>query len=275
MLEQVSPITVLASRHGTARAAAVVFPLDTRVIRRRDAVGAEVATTARLLHLLPICPAAVLMVSPGVGITDVLDEMIRVSCGMLESDADATLTVGVACPRPVPPGTAGGMAMYNVGLDALPEAILESVAVGRRCGHVTDGGAVVLLLQRFAAPTASALVHVQPDRAQPVRIDGRWGLIEAEPLEVSSDTFEVLVEDEVRERLGAKPTASVTAPGGTRTVSLPESLHHRHSLSRQAVRQLASMARASATAVGRALSLDVAMFDDEPVVLRCRPTVWT
>jgi hypothetical protein len=266
---------LLAGRHGTVRAGAVVFPLDTRAIRRGAAVGAEVATTARLLHLLPISPTAVLMVSPGVGVNDLLDEMINVSCGMLDARADATLTVGVACPRPVQPGTAGGMSMYNVGVEALPEAILESVAVGRRCGLVTDGGACVLLLQRFAAPTASALVYVQPDRAQPVRIDGRWGLIEAEPTELSSDTFEVPAEDEVRERLGAKPTASVTAPGGTRTVSLPESWHHRHSLSRQAVHRLATMARESATAAGRALSLDVAMFDDEPVVLRCRPCMWT
>jgi hypothetical protein len=278
---------VLAGRNDDRPAAlrpgAIVFPLDSRASRRGAAVGAEVTTTATLLPLLPTCPTAVVVVSPHVAMSEMIDEIIHVSYRMLNldaaSDASPTLTVGVACPRPVQPGTAGGMSMYNQHIDALPEAILESVAVARRCGVVTEVGACVLLLQRFAAPTASALVHVLPDPARPVRIDGRWGLIEADPIELSSDTFEVPAEGgsaaEIREQLGSKPTASVTAPGGTRTVSLPASLRHRNSLSRPAVQRLAAMARAAADAVGHPLSLDVAMFDEDPVVLRCRPCVWT
>ncbi|MFL6141121.1 MAG: hypothetical protein ACJ72N_04490 [Labedaea sp.] len=274
-----SEVTVLTGRNeeqpAALRTGAVIFPLDRRAARRGATVGAEVAMTARLLDILPVGPTVVIVVSPVVAIDPLVGEVVNAACRMLGPDAGptATLTVGVACPHPVPPGSAGGTSMYNQHLDALPEAVLESIAVARRCGVTTDAGACVLLMQRFAPPTASAVVYASPDRTRPVRIDGRWGLTEANPTDAASDTFLVPADATagMQERLAWKPTASLTAPGGTRTVRLPVSWRYRYSLSRNTVRQLAGLAREAAAAVGRPLSLDVAMFADAPVVLRCRP----
>jgi hypothetical protein len=75
----------------------------------------------------------------------------------------------------------------------------------------------------------------------------------------------------VTEKLAWKPTANVTAHGGTRTVNLSERCRYQSSLSRGTVLRLAALARNAAVAAGRPLTLDVAMLNDRPVVLRCRP----
>jgi len=159
--------------------------------------------------------------------------------------------------------------MYNQHVDALPEALVEAIAAARRCGLVTPTGNCVLLLQRFVPPTASAVVHVSPDRAVPVLIDGRWGLTEDRS---AADTFEVPADGTVRQSLAWKPTASLAAGGGTHTVPLPTSWRNRYSINRGTVRQLAAMSRDAAVSVGRSLSLDIALEGRGPVVLRCRPS---
>ncbi|HEY0453997.1 hypothetical protein [Actinophytocola sp.] len=269
-------ISVLASalpdRDGPAlRLGARVFPLRRWMARRHAVVGAEVAVTASLLDQLPTGPTVVIVVAPEVAADTVVDQLLPAAHGMLDGAPGGALTLGVASPEAVRTGkTAGKLAMYNQHLDALPEALVEAVVAGRRCGLVTAHGNCVLLLQHFVPATASAVVHVSPTRQRPVRIDGRWGLTEASS---PADTFEVPADGTtISEKLAWKPTAHVVAHGGTHTVSLPVSWRYRYSLGRGTVRQLATLSRNAAAIAGRPLSLDVALGTQGPVVLRCRPT---
>jgi hypothetical protein len=264
-----SDISVLAGRdgHGSLRLGARVFPLSRWMARRHAMVGAEVAVTATLLDQLPTSPAVVIVVAPGVAADTVVDQLLPAAHGMLATPG--ALTLGIASPDPVRSATAGTLAMYNQHLDALPEALVEAVAAGRRCGLVTAHGNCVLLLQPFVPATASAVVHASPDRRVPVRIDGRWGLTEATS---PADTFEVPADGStIRETLVCKPDAHVVAPGGTRSVSVPVSWRYRYSLGRATVRQLAALCRDAAVTAGRPLTLDIALAAQAPVVLRCRP----
>jgi hypothetical protein len=267
----VSGVAVLAGRDddrpGALRPGPMIFPLDRRVAPRSAVVGLEVATTARLVELLSLPPTVAVAVPSDVDLEGVVDQVRDVACALL-GVAGEVLTVGVACPGPVPPGTAGELCLYNVPVDALPEALVESAAAAHRANLVTLHGNLVLLVQRFAPPSASAVVHVSADRRQPVRISGRWGLTEdGQP----ADQFEVAEDGTVRERLASKPTAQVTATGGTRTVNLSASCADERSLPEEAVLELAACARAAAHATGSPLALDVAMYDGTPLVLRCRP----
>jgi hypothetical protein len=272
--ERDSEVTVLAAPAGAQagmRLGARIFPLERWMARRRAVVGAEVAVTASLLDQLPTSPAIVVVVAPGVAPQSVVDQLWPPVRGMLDLDGrdDRAVTVGVACPAPVAPGSAGGLSMYNQHAGALPEALVEAIAAGRRCGLTTPNGNCVLLLQRFVPPTASGVVRVSPDRAVPVLIDGRWGLTEDQS---AADSFEVPADGTVRRSLAWKPTASLSAGGGTHTVPLPASWRNRYSINRSTVRQLAAMSRNAAVAVGNSLSLDVALEGRGPVVLRCRPS---
>ena len=273
-----SEISVLAGALGDGpalRLGARVFPLGRWMARRHATVGAEVAVTASLLGQLPIDPTVVLVVAPDVPASAVVEQLLAAAHGMLtELDTPAgslagSLTLGVASPEPVRSGTAGRLAMYNQHLDALPEALVESVAAARRCGLVTAQGNCVLLLQHFVPTTASAVVYASPARDRPVCVDGRWGLTE---MSSPADTFEVPVDGAISEKLAWKPTAHMRAPGGTHTVSLPANWCSRYSIGRGTVRQLAAMSRDAAVTAGRPLSLDFALSGRGPVVLRCRPT---
>lgn len=270
-----SGVAVLAGRddeNPTAlRVGPTVLPLDRRVARRTAVVGLEVAVTGSLVDLLPTPPTAVVVVPSDVDFGPVVDTVQHVACALLELSDDALLTVGLACPTPVPPGTAGDLCLYNLHPDALTEALVESVAAARRANLTTVHGNCVLLVQRFAPAKASAVVLASPDRRQPVRIAGRWGLTEGS---MPADHFEVDSDGRgVRETLACKPTANVTAHGGTHTVDLETPCQYQSSLSRASVLSIAAQARAAAVASGYPLSLDVAMYADTPVVLRCRPSL--
>jgi hypothetical protein len=271
--QEASVISVLAGAPGerdgpSLRLGARVFPLGRWMARRHATLGAEVAVTASLLGQLPIDPTAVLVVAQDVPASAVVDQLLAAAAGMLTGQDDA-LTLGVASPEPVRAGTAGKLVMYNQHLDALPEALVESVAAARRCGLVTAQGNCVLLLQHFVPTTASAVVHASPARDRPVSVDGRWGHTE---MSSPADTFEVPVDGAISEKLAWKPTAHMRAPGGTHTVSLPMNWCSRYSIGRGTVRQLAAMSRDAAVTAGRSLSLDFALSGRGPVVLRCRPT---
>jgi hypothetical protein len=110
------------------------------------------------------------------------------------------------------------------------------------------------------------MVRVSPDHREPVRVEGRWGLPEAS---APADVFEVSEDGAIAATLARKPDAQVAARGGTRTVRLPESRHLRSSLDDTTVGGLAALARAAAATAGQALSLDVVLGGQEPVVLRC------
>lgn len=272
--DQGSDISVLAAGQDDEtgmRLGARVFPLQRWMSRRVGVVGTEVAVTAALADLLPTSQTIVVVVAPDVEMASVVEPTLLAVAGMLDlHPSDTPVTVGVASPAPVRPGSAGSLSMYNQHLDALPEALVEAVAAGRRCGLVTTQGNTVLLLQRFVTATASAVVHVSPDRSVPVRIDGRWGFTEARS---AADTFEVPADGEtVREKLAWKPTAHLVACGGTHTVSLPVSWHYRYSIGRGTVRQLAAMSRNASVVAGQPLSLDIALGAGGPAVLRCRPS---
>ncbi len=269
-----SGIAVLAGRDDARptalRTGAMVLPLDRRVARRSAVVGLEVAITASLIDLLPTPPTAVVVVPSEVDFTTVAEQVRGVAGSLLDAD-DEMLTVGVACPSPVEPGTAGDLCLYNVHVEALTEALVESVATAERGDLTTLHGNYVLLVQRFAPPKASAVVYAHPNRRLPVRINGRWGLTEGS---MPADVFEVAPDGRgVREQLALKPTANVTAHGGTHTVDLSMRCRYQSSLSRASVLRLASLARGAAVAVGHPLSLDVAMYDESPIVLRCRPSL--
>jgi hypothetical protein len=234
--------------------------------RRPAVVGDEVALTARLLDQLPVAPAVVVVVAPDVTVQSCVDELLPGVRGML--GALGTVTVNVACPMPTAPELAGELAMYNQPADALPEALVEAVAAGRRCGLTTIEGNCVLLLQRFVPANASAVVHASPYRGTPVHVDGRWGLTER-----WSPADEFVVDGAgVRETLAWKPTASMAAGGGTHTVATPEGLRRQGSLRRDTVRQLAALGKDAAVTAGRRLALDIALGEYGPVVLRCRPS---
>jgi hypothetical protein len=251
-------------------------------------VGAEVALTARLLGHLPTGPTVVIVVAPGVAAGAVAGALAPVVQGMLaphgdipDGDIPGPMTVGVASPGPARPATAGPLTMYNVHLDALPEALVEAIAAARRCGLVTALGNVVLLAQNFVPAAASAVVLASPDRTEPVRIDGRWGLTETGSV---ADSFEVAADGTIAATLASKPDAQVAACGGTRTVGVPAGRCARYSLDRATVRGLATFTRAAAVTAGRSLVLDVVVREvvrevvckvvreREPVVLRCRLT---
>lgn len=248
-----------------------VFRLDRWMARRHAVVGAEVAVTASLLDQLPTSPTVVIVVAPGVATGTVVDELLAAAHGVLaQADEDTgPLTVGIASPGPAHSATAGALARYDQHVDALPAALVEAVAAGRRYGLVSTQGNCVLLLQRFVPVTASAVVHASPARHVPVRVDGRRGLTATGS---PADTFVVPADGgAMRETLAWKPNAQVVAPGSTHSASLPESWRHR-SLGRATVRQLAALSRNAAVTAGRALTLDVALGGPAPVVMRCRPT---
>lgn len=271
-----SDVSVLAAdgvrQRPGLRLGARVFPLRRWMARRHGVFGAEVAVTASLLDQLPTGPTVVIVVAPEIEVDGVVGQLLDAAHGMLslQGPGAGALTLGVASPEPVRSGTAGKLVMYNQHVDALPEALVEAVAAGQRCGLTTAVGNTVLLLQRFVPATATAVVHVSPDRHRPVRVDGRWGLTEVTS---PADSFEVPADGTaIREELAWKPTAHVIARGGTHTVSLPVSWRYRFSLGRATVRQLATVARNAAVTAGRPLSLDVALATTGPVVLRCRPS---
>jgi hypothetical protein len=274
-----SNISVLAGQDdGTPRLGARVFALERWMARRHAVVGAEVAVTASLLDLLPTSPTVVVAVAPDVSVGTVMDRLLPAAHSMLpaggtsgDTDGDTgPLTLGIASPGQPRSATAGPLAMYNLHLEALPEAVVEAVAVARRRGLVTAHGNAVLLLQPFVPATASAVVQASPVRTVPVRIDGRWGLTEASS---PADTFEVPADGgTIVERLAWKENAQVVADGGTHSVRLPVSWRYRYTLTRATVRRLATLARDAAVAAGRALTLDVAVGTTATVVLRCRPT---
>lgn len=265
-----SDISVLAGVPDGLRLGAQIFPLKRWMARRQAVVGAEIAVTASLLDHLPTSPSVVVVVAPDIAADAVVEPLLQAAHGMLElREHAAAVTVGVASPAPAPPGSAGALSMYNQHVDALPEALVEAVAAGRRCGLTTPQGNCVLLLQRFVSAIASAVVHASPDHAVPVRIDGRWGLTEVSS---AADTFEVPADGvTVREKLAWKPTAHLIACGGTHTVNLPVSWRYRYSIGRGTVRQLAALSRNAAVVAGQPLSLDIALTARGPVLLRCRP----
>ncbi|OLF05897.1 hypothetical protein BLA60_34525 [Actinophytocola xinjiangensis] len=267
-----SNISVLAGGGAALRLGARVLPLRRWMSMRHSLVGAEIGVTASLLDQLPVRPAAVIVVAPEVDAAAVVDRLLSAAYGMLGSDTETdALTLGITSPEAVRSGTAGGLAMYNLHRESLPEALVEAVTAGRRCGLTTVRGNCVLLLQRFVPASASAVVHARPERDRPVRVDGRWGLTEASS---PSDVFEVPPDGgAISERLAWKPTAHVVAHGGTHTVNLPAGLRYRYSLGRATVRQLAGLSRDAALTAGRPLSLDIAVTRTGPVVLRCRPAV--
>jgi len=268
-----SDISVLAGGGPALRLGARVLRLRRWMSMRHSLVGAEIGVTASLLDQLPIRPAAVIVVAPEVDAVAVVDQLLAASHGMLDADehGSGALTLGITSPEPVRSGTAGGLAMYNLHRESLPEALVEAVTAGRRCGLTTVRGNCVLLLQRFVPTAASAVVHAPPDRDRPVRVDGRWGLTEASS---PSDVFEVPPDGgAISERLAWKPTAHVVAHGGTHTVNLPSGLRYRYSLGRATLRQLAGLSRDAALTAGRPLSIDIAVTRTGPVVLRCRPAV--
>lgn len=280
-----SEITLLApwqaDEPAVLRAGVTVFPLDERVARRSGTVGAELALTARLLDLLPTNPTAVVVIAADVTVEPLTGALIRLASSVLKmstEDGAGPFTIGVASPGLVPHGTAGHLSMYNLHLDTMPEALVDSVAAARRCGVVTPHGSCVLIVQRFRPAEASAVVYASPAPGQPVHVTGRWGLTETNDADLPSDDFEVHLDapanrNAVRETLRWKPTASLTADGGTETVRLPPCCGYQNSLSHGTVLRLAGMAKAAAVAAGQPLSLDIAVRGNDPVVLRCRPSL--
>jgi hypothetical protein len=259
-------VTVLAARGDRLQAGARLFPLTRALARQRAVVGAEVAVTASLLDQLPLARSAVVVVPPDMSPESCVDSLLAAS-GMV----GRALTVTVTRPSPARHGPGGALSMYNQHADALPEAFVEAVAGGRRCGLVTPNGSTVLLLQEFVPAIASAVVLASPDRTAPVHIDGRWGLTEQRS---AADTFEVPADGTtVHGTLALKPTASLAAAGGTHTVTMPDAWQRRYSLDRDTIRQLAALSRDAAVTAGVALSLDIVLGPKGPVVLRCRPSV--
>jgi hypothetical protein len=249
-------VTVLAAVDGgRARVGARILPLTPALARRPGLVGAEVAMTARLADRLPFARSLVVVVPPDVP---------TASCALLPVAGQA-LTVSVTCPSPVPHGPGGALSMYNQSPDALPEAFVEAVAAARRCGLMTAGGNVVLLVQEFVPALASAVVLASGDV---VHIDGRWGLSEQRS---AADSFDVSGST-VESTLARKQTARLATGGGIQTVAMPDEWQHRSSLSRETIRAVAVLSRAAAATAGVALSLDFAIEDRGPAVLRCRPT---
>jgi hypothetical protein len=253
-------VTVLAAGVAGLRPGARLLPLTHSLSRRPLVVGTEVAVTASVADRLPFAPSLVVVVPPDVPAS---------SCVLPAVGNGHALTVTVTRPSPAPHGPGGALSMYNLHVDALPEALVEAVAAARRCGLITSLGNVVLLLQDFVPAAASAVVRVSPDPAVPVRIDGRWGLAEQRS---AADTFEVPTDGTVLETLAWKPTASLAAAGGTHTVAVADDRQRQYSLEPSTIRQVATLSRAAAMSAGVALSLDVVVGDQGPVVLRCRPS---
>jgi hypothetical protein len=114
----------------------MVMPLDRRLAARGGTLGAELALTASLLDVLPVGPAVVIAVHSEVAVAPLAGRSSTspAACSDLTGSA---LTLGVANPDPVPSG-ASGMSLFNLAVDAVPEALVECVAVGRRYGLTTS-----------------------------------------------------------------------------------------------------------------------------------------
>lgn len=251
-----------------------LHPLGRWMARQRGRVGTEVAVSALLADRLPLAPSVVVIVPPAVAEPAAMTHVAPAAATML--GRNRPLTVAVACPEPDRSVLAGRLSMFNLHADALPEALVEAVAAGRRCGLTTLAGNTVLLLQRFVPAIASAVVYAGPDPTAPVRINGRWGLTEHHS---PADTFTVPADGEtVHETVARKPAASLACSGGTHTVAIPEGWQGRRSLRRDTVRGLAALSREAAVVARSELALDVvlgpgAVFGPgTPVVLRCRPS---
>lgn len=260
--EREAEVTVLASAAAGIRPGARVFPLDRSLRGQHSLVGAEVAVTASLIDMLPVSRTVAVAVLPDLAVEPVVAPVLAAVRGILgqPGDSPSTLTIAVA--------GSDAVTMYNLPVDAVGEAMVEAVAVGRRTGLTTPLGNCVLLLQRFLPATASAVVHASHRPHLPVGVAGRWGLESTG----AADTFEVAASgDGVRGTLADKPTATVVTGGGTRTVALPENWRHRASLTRDTVRRLATMSRNAAVAAGRPLALEFAMSGRTPTLLRVRP----
>ncbi len=260
-MTSIASVTVLTTGHDAGpRVGARILPLGRDLARHPVALGAEVAVTARVADQLPFARSVVVVVPPS---------LPAESC-VLPVSLGPAVTVTVTCPTPARPGPGGTLSMYNLHASALPEAFVEAVAAARRCGLVTAAGNVVLLVQEFVPASSSAVARAWPAPSSAVHIDGRWGLAEQRS---AADTFEVPLDGSpVRETLVLKPTAILPAAGGTQTVSLPDDRQDQPSLSRETLRSLAALSRDAAATAGVALSLDIVVGDEGPVVLRCRPT---
>jgi hypothetical protein len=261
-------VTVLATSGAGLQVGARLVPLTRALARQPSVFGAEVAVTASLLDQLPLARSVIVVIPPDIAAESCVDSLLPAAVGLV--GGGHALTVTVTCPTPKQHGPGDTLALYNLHADALPEAFVAAVAGGRRRGLMTSTGNIVLSLQRFVPAIASAVVLASHDLTAPVRIDGRWGLAEQRS---AADTFVVPADGvTVRATPARKPTASLAAAGGTRTVAMPITWQHRYSLGQDTIRQLAALSRDAAVTTGTPLSLDIVLGVRGPVVLRCRPS---
>ncbi|HWM07519.1 MAG TPA: hypothetical protein VNP92_34745, partial [Actinophytocola sp.] len=151
-----SDVSVLAGRtpRGALRLGARLFPLRRWMARRPAAVGAEVALTASLLDQLPTGPTVVLVVSPGVDVASIVDQLLLAVPGTLPPTE--VLTIGVAHPEPV---SVDDLAAVETPAGELSEALVAAVTTARRAGMVTEQGNSVLLVQPFVPAATTAVAH--------------------------------------------------------------------------------------------------------------------
>jgi hypothetical protein len=174
------------------------------------------------------------------------------------------------------PSTAGAQPLdplwYNIGVIAVEESVAELVGLARRTAGGDESVRLVVSLQRFLPAQVSVTVTVAGP-GEPARVRSRWGLdddlggMEERNLLVMRPDLTV-----VEHRIVHQPAASGPAAGGTQLVEVAPRLRGKPGLSVEQARPIVRRCGEVVRRLGRGVTFEMAIHEDDPYLLNCRPT---
>ncbi|RSD19472.1 PEP/pyruvate-binding domain-containing protein [Amycolatopsis eburnea] len=173
-------------------------------------------------------------------------------------------------PRAGQPDVPIGPVFHNLGPGTVAEGMLELI------GRAEDGPRgfprLAFAVQRFTAAEATVLAQAAPD-GERVRLQAFLGLAEqlAEPLHPDLVVLAGPLLAVHEYRVADKPTATLAAAGGTRTVATPELRRRAPVLRVAALQEIATLTVAVARRLDGPVATEFAVAGGKPLLLSCRP----
>jgi hypothetical protein len=163
-----------------------------------------------------------------------------------------------------------GPVFVNLVPGTVAEGMLELLALAE--DGPPEFPRLAFALQRFTAPEATVLTQAAPD-GERVRAQAFLGLAEqlSEPLypDLIVLTGRRLAVHEYR--VADKPTATMTADGGSRTEKIAELRRRAPVLRVKALQEIGALAVAIARRLGMPVTAEFSVVEGKPVLLSCRP----
>lgn len=159
---------------------------------------------------------------------------------------------------------------YNIGLVAVEESVAELVGLARRAAAGDESARLVVSLQRFLPAQVSVTVTVDGP-GEPVQVRSRWGL-DDDLGEMVEQNLLVMRPDltVVEHRIVHQPAASGPAAGGTQLVEVAPRLRGKPGLTVEQARPIVRQCGEVARQLGRGMTFEMAIHEDNPYLLNCR-----